>query len=122
MENISHNPSRLRLFWTFFKSTWTINLLFPIICATSVPMTWDFIPDILKNESPAMTFWNVLSVCVMTVGPLVSFAYREWARPNEYYFYNNCGISKYQLMAFTMAVSVLLGISILIIKSYVTSS
>ena len=115
--------SKWRLYWTFFKSTLMINLIFPFSFAFSVPVAFsDIIPVELKGETPTMTFWNIFSVCIMTLGPLISFAFKKWARPNEYYFYNNRGISKYQLMAFSMTINVLLGVSILMIKSYVASS
>ena len=114
---------KIVLFWAFFKSTLVFNLIFPLIFAFSVPVAFsDIIPVELKGETPVMTFWNIFSICVMTVGPLVSFAYKEWARSGEYYFYNNRGISKYQLMVFTVAVNVVLGVSILIIKSHVASA
>ena len=101
----------LWLFWTFWKSTLTINLLVSFTVSLFVGLWADM-----------MAGTKVFPLCFMTGGPLLSFVYKEIAHPNEYYFYNNRGISKYQLMAFTITVSVLLGISIQIIKSYVSSS
>ena len=113
------NHTRLRLYWTFYKSMLGFNVPFPIVCTIFNRKIFVENPTSLADT---MIFWNILPICIVMLGTLLSFAYKRWARPNEYYFYNNLGISKYQLMAFTMTINVLLGISILIIKSYVTSS
>ena len=98
----------LRLFWTFFKSTLTIN----VVVSLTVALLAYFWTD------------NILAfpICFMTGGPLLAFADKEIIRPNEYYLYFNRGISKYQLITFTMAVCFILGISAFIIISYVSSS
>lgn len=114
---------KIVLYWAFYKSTLVINLLFPLIFALSLPVAFpDIIPEEIRGETSVMTFWNILSVCIITIGPLLSFVYKKWARSGEYYFYYNCGISKYRLMAFTLTVNALLGIFILMIKSYVAYS
>lgn len=97
---------KYRIYWAFYKSTLFISLLVAIVCA------------LLDIDNILFYF----SVGFMTVGSFLSLGHKFMVRPNEFYFYNNCGISKYQLMAFTIALNVLLGISILIIKSYVTLS
>jgi ethanolamine transporter EutH len=109
----------IRLFWTFYKSMLAFNVLFPILCT--------IFNRVIINENPTsfadtMIFWNIVPICIVMLGTLLSFGYKKWAHPNECYFYNNRGVSMYQLMAFTMTINVLLGVSILIIKSYVTSS
>ena len=101
----------LRLFWTFWKSTLAVNLLVSFIVSLFAGLWSDMMASI-----------KIFPLCFMTAGPLLSFFYKEIARPNEYYFYNNRGISKYQLMAFTMAVCILTGIFTLILLSYVASS
>jgi len=94
----------IRLYWAFYKSTLIINL--------AVSFAVSLVAGSLY----------IFSVCFASGGPLFSIFFKEIWRRNEYYFYNNCGISKYQLMAFTMAVSILLGTSILMLLLYVTSS
>ena len=101
---MSCHPARFRLFWAFFKSTLVINLL--------VSFTASVIAG-LMTDIMAMTM--IFPICFMSGGPLSSFFFKEVWRLNEYYFYYNRGISKYQLMAFTMSVYILLGISVLII-------
>jgi hypothetical protein len=102
---MSYHLTRLGLYWAFFKSTLIVNLVVSI-AATLV----------------AAGNMTIFTVCLMTVGPLFSFFYKEVWRPNEYFFYHNRGISKYQLMTFAMAVNILLGTSILIIIFHVASS
>jgi hypothetical protein len=96
--------SKWRLFWAYFKSTLGANLFFSFIVAVT---TMNII---------------VFPVCIMSGGPLFAFFYKQVARSDEYYFYGNRGISKYQLMAFTMAVTILLGGSALIFLLYVAYS
>jgi len=97
---------KIRLYWAFYKSTLATSILVAFACA-------------FLNIA---IFWYLLSVGFMTCGTFLSLLYKNLVRHNEYYFYNNCGISKYQLIAFTITINVLIGISILIIKSYVTLS
>ncbi len=110
-----------RFYWAFYKSTLSTNLLPPFILAFTIPSVfWDAIPpDIKQDTTPSMLFWNLLSIGLMTFGPLISFTYKEWARSGEYYFYYNQGITKVKLILFGVIVNVLLGVLILIIKSYV---
>ena len=91
----------LRLYWAFFKSTLIVNL------AVSFTVT---LVTLVAGGSI-----KIFAVCLMTGGPLFSFFYKEVWHPNEYYFYHNRGISKIQLMAFNLAVCILLGTFILIL-------
>ena len=101
---MSYSFTRHRLYLAFFKSTLVINIVVSFVV------------------SMAFTDLAFFPVCFMTGGPLFSFFYKEVTHPNEYYFYHNRGISRYQLMGFTLAACVLLGVSTLIIISHVASS
>lgn len=95
--------SKIRMYWAFYKSTLMINLFFSFIISVFAGLI-------------------MFPVCFITGGPFMSFVYKEIARPNQYYFYNNRGISKFQLMIFTISVCILLGTPILILILYVASS
>ena len=61
-------------------------------------------------------------ILVMSGGVLIAVGYKEMKHPGEYYFYHNRGIRKYQLIAFTMGINILIGIIILTADYYVTSA
>jgi hypothetical protein len=93
----------IRLYWTFHKSTLTLNLLF------------SFAISLILAE----LFFKVLPISIMTGGPLLSLFYKEISRKNEYYFYYNRGISKLNLIVVSMALNVLTGIVLKMIISNV---
>lgn len=94
----------LLIYWTFYKSTVTINLAVSlIICIIARSVT-------------------VFAVGLVTFGLFFAFLYKEVVRPHEYYFYYNQGISKIKLIIFCLFVNILPSALILIITHYVTSA
>lgn len=52
-------------------------------------------------------------------GPILCFFQKELFHKNEYYFYFNKGISKFNLLFYTTVLYILLGLVILTILKYV---
>jgi hypothetical protein len=90
--------SKVKLYWTFFKSTITISIAFSFILALTVyPL-----------------FFTVFPVALMTGGPIISLFYKEFFRRNEYYFFYNRGILKINLLTMTLVFHFLFGILVFI--------
>ena len=100
---------KYRLYWNFYKSTLIINYVSSLLIASFTS---------LVNVPVLTTF----CISIMSGGVLIAVGYKEMKHPVEYYFYYNRGISKYQLMAFTVGINILIGIFILIVDYYVTSA
>lgn len=92
---------KIRLYWEFYKSTLLVNWTFSFTCA------------IVKFSH----FSVVLSVATMTVGPFLSFFYKEVSKKKEYYFYYNRGISKVDLLVSTTVFNALMATVIYILLS-----
>lgn len=84
---------RIKLIWEFYKST--IAIAWSVAFGTSL---------ILYKH-----FTQVFLFSTITLGPFVSFLYKELAQKKEYYFYYNRGISKVQLILFTCLINLLIG-------------
>ncbi len=56
---------------------------------------------------------------MMTGGPILSIFYKEISKKNEYYFYYNRGISKVNLIAFSMILNMLTGIILIQVITHV---
>ena len=93
-----------KIYWAFYKSTVTINLvvslMFGIVSRSII----------------------VFAISLVSIGLFFAFLYKEVVRPQEYYFYYNRGISQIKLIIFCMLVNILPSALILIIYNYVTSS
>ena len=93
-----------KMYWAFYKSTVTINLvvslMFGIVSRSII----------------------VFAISLVSIGLFFAFLYKEVVRPQEYYFYYNRGISQIKLIIFCMLVNILPSALILIIYNYVTSS
>lgn len=89
--------NKLKLFWEFHKSTLVLSWSFSI--ALSV-ITLNYI---------------ILLITSMTAGPIISLFYKELTSKNEYYFYNNNGISKIKLILVSYSFHILLGLLLLLI-------
>ena len=100
-----------KMYWAFYKSTVTINLVVSLMVSLVVLMI-----------SPVLASITVFAIGYVTFGLFFSFLYKEVVRPKEYYFYYNRGISKIKLIVFCILVNCLLSTLILIILNYVTSS
>jgi len=96
---------RSKLYWAFYKSTITINLVVSLMLflVTGVSIT-------------------VFAVSLVTAGLFFAFLYKEIWRPREYYFYYNWGISKVKLMLFCVLVNILPAALILTTLFHVTSA
>ena len=96
---------RPKLYWVFYKSTITINLVVSLM--------------IFIVSSGSIT---IFAISIVFFGLFFAFLYKEIARPHEYYFYYNQGISKIKLIIFCVLVNVLPSALILIINHYVASA
>jgi len=95
--------SKLKLYWAFFKSTFTISFVFSFILALIIyPL-----------------FFNVFPIALMTGGPIISLFYKELFRRNEYYFFYNRGISKINLLATSLVFHFTFGFIVFIIFRWV---
>ena len=72
-----------KMYWAFYKSTVTINLVVSLMVSLVVLMI-----------SPVLASITVFAIGYVTFGLFFSFLYKEVVRPKEYYFYYNRGISK----------------------------
>ena len=86
-----------KMYWAFYKSTVTINLVVSIL-----------IGFVFKSIT-------VFALCLVTSGLFFAFIYKEITFPQEYYFYYNRGISKIKLIIFCILVNILPSAIILII-------
>ena len=77
------------MYWTFYRSTIILNSLVSFLIALITGEMLLFFP-----------------ICYATIGLLAVFLYKEIARPNNYYFYYNQGISKVKLMMFCFLVNI----------------
>jgi Zn-dependent protease len=85
------------MYWAFYKSTVTINLVVSLMVGlVTVSIT-------------------VFAIGLVTFGLFFAFLYKEVVRPQEYYFYFNRGISKIKLIIFCILVNILPSALILII-------
>ena len=83
------------MYWTFYKSTITINLGFSgIVGLVALSIT-------------------AFAICMVTFGLFLSLLYKETIHSQEYYFYFNRGISKIKLFIFCIVVNCLLSIFLL---------
>ena len=92
------------MYWAFYKSTVTINLVVSLaigLVSTSI---------------------IVFAVSLVTIGLFFAFLYKEIVCPQEYYFYYNQGISKIKLILFCLLVNIFPSTLILIILHYVAST
>ena len=94
---------RIRLYWEFYKSTLVLSY------ALSLAISLLYLP----------AFFKVFPFAIMLGGPLLSLFYKETYRKNEYYFYDNRGITKISLLLVNLALHIITGICILNIISYV---
>lgn len=91
---ISNQPRpMIRLLFTFYRSTLSLNWGFSLACAILV----------------FVQFPKVLPISLMTAGSLLSFYYKNLSRKGDYFFYYNRGISKTQLFFFTILMNGLVG-------------
>jgi len=93
------------LYWAFYKSTLNINLVVSLL--------------VFLVSSGSITFF---AISFVFFGLFFALLYKEIARPREYYFYYNWGITKIKLMIFCVFVNILPSALILIIAYYVASS
>jgi hypothetical protein len=82
------NIMKLRLFWNFYLSNVYLNLLFPLAL-------YAFLYKYLQGS----LLW------IMMITPLLSLVSNEMNRTKEYYFYYNRGISKIQLLMFSIVLN-----------------
>ena len=83
----------VRLYWNFYKRLFGTNLVF------------SFLGSILSLPYFLKTF----GVSFVTAGFLLSLLYHGWMHKQEYYFYQNKGISKLQLISAAATVNFLIG-------------
>lgn len=92
---------KLNNIFEFFKSTLLINLA---VCAIAV----------------LLAGFDYFFILFLSFGFLMSIAFKEVYRKNEYLFYTNNGISKIHLLVFsyamTFCVTILMGLIIFLIK------
>ena len=112
-----------RLYWTFYKSTIALNFGFSFMFALIAPtISGIYLPTtVLAYHFPA-AFCQVFAISVLTAGPLVTFIYKELARPLEYYYYYNQGISKTGLIICCILANIPAAALALIIKHHVAST
>ena len=72
------------IYWAFYKSTITINLVVSLMVGL------------------VSTSITIFAVSLVTFGLFFAFLYKEVVRPYEYYFYYNRGISKIKLIVFCL--------------------
>ncbi|HAQ66086.1 MAG TPA: hypothetical protein DCR43_09590 [Bacteroidales bacterium] len=89
--------NQLLFYWTFHKSTLTLNWIFSVAIAMVMLSPW------------------MIPLASMTGGPLISLLYKEVARKNDYYFYFNRGLSKRALIVVSLLFNVATGILLLIL-------
>ena len=96
------------LYWAFYKSTIAFNIGVSIAIAV-ISMIY------------GGNFFIVFAISFMSIGPMVSFLYKELSFPLEYYFYYNRGISKIKLIIFCLLLNILPS-TIILIVSHVASA
>ena len=92
------------MYWYFYRSTIILNICVSILVA--------FFTGSL--------FLVVFPVCFATIGLFAVFLYKEVARPLEYFFYYNRGITKIKLFLFCMLINILPASLFLIFFFYVS--
>ena len=90
-------------------------LIAPTISGIYLPTT------VLAYHFPA-AFCQIFAISVVTAGPVVAFMYKELARPLEYYYYYNRGISKIRLIICCLFANIPAAALALIVKNYVASA
>jgi len=98
------------MYWTFYKSTVIINICVSIALS------------VIAGAMTTAGFFVSFAVCFATLGLMGVFLYKEVARPLEYYFYYNRGISKRQIMSFCFIFNILMASFFLIVRYYVSST
>jgi len=98
------------LYWAFYKSTLTLNIVVSFAIALVAMMV------------SGGNFFAAFAVSYMSVGLLVALLFKEINCPMEYYFYYNQSLSKIKLIVFCLLVNTLPSMLILTIVYYVTSS
>jgi|GEM_PF-3246415 len=96
----------LRLLLTFYRSTLALNWGFSLACAILV----------------FIQFPKVLPISLMSSGSLLSFYYKSLSRKGDYFFYYNRGISKTQLLLFTLLMNGCSGGILYILLNHATHS
>lgn len=102
--------AKLKFYFTFFKST----LLFSIgigLAVNFVSLSF-FNPNETISSVPILfILGSTLRSCCLLGYPF-SLLYKELSKKNEYYFYQNIGISKISLIGFTFGLYILFSILI----------
>lgn len=58
----------------------------------------------------------------MTAGTLVSLFYKEVSNKNEYYFYNNLGITRVSLITVNVALNIITGLIFMWVLNHVVNT
>lgn len=94
---------KLKLLFIFYRSTLALNW------SSSLAFAFVLFPK----------FSIILPVMLMTGGSLLSIWYKDLSRKNDYYFYYNRGLSKAQLMLFSVLMNLLSGGLLYILLNHV---
>lgn len=106
IDNVLNPSLMVRLLFTFYRSTLALNWGFSLACSIVV-----FI------QLP-----KVLPISLMTSGSLLSFYYKSLSRKGDYFFFYNRGISKTQLLTFTLMMNVVVGAILYFLLNHVSYS
>ncbi|MDP2413199.1 hypothetical protein [Daejeonella sp.] len=85
---------KLKLFSVFYKSTLSLSIAFATLVAAI---------------GGRLGFITVFGIAFMTGGWILSLFYKEQTRKNEYFYYQNMGITKTALVIFCILLNVLIG-------------
>ncbi len=109
---------KIAFYFLFFHSTLLISI------SISVAVTFVVgggLPDAsLSDVNSILPFVNFLLKIWCTAGLISVLLYKETVKKNEYYFYNNVGISKLEIIAMTLFLYILSSILIYLLCLIIT--